>query len=197
MLLASLSLALLLTVIALVTEATQELVKADAKARQEVIAVQRELVERDAEGRQELNTLQKDTQKHVQQQGQSLDRQREQMEAERRQLAQQRNRDPIIASAIKSLGILAACMLPLAFCIYLLRVLGRESPSDADLTRVFIEELTSDRSLLLPPSTDRPALGHTYRRIARHWTPRQSCPARKGRIEVSSRHQSQFLAMGE
>jgi len=63
-------------------EAGRHLVQADAKARGEIIALQRDL-----------------------QQGQrELARQRDQLENDRREYADQRNRDPILANTILTVG---------------------------------------------------------------------------------------------
>jgi len=80
-----------------VAEASRQLVEADAKARGEIIAMQKDL-----------------------QQGPSeLDRKRDQLENDRRQYADQRSRDPIVANTILDVGMIVACLLPLALCIVL------------------------------------------------------------------------------
>ena len=80
-----------------VAEASRELVQADAKARGEIVALQRDM-----------------------QQGQAdLGRQRDQLEKDRRQYADQRNRDPILANTILDVGTILACLLPLVLCIVL------------------------------------------------------------------------------
>jgi hypothetical protein len=52
-------------------------------------------------------------QKQIQAQRAEFDRQRDGLERERRELAAQRGRDPIVAQAIGAFGIMLACLLPL------------------------------------------------------------------------------------
>ena len=111
-----------------VAEASRQLVEADAKARTETIALQREL-----------------------QQGQDdLGRQRDQLENDRRQYADQRSRDPIVANTILDVGTIFACLLPLALCIFLVLGLRDKSQTDSDLADVLVQEIVSDDPLLLP-----------------------------------------------
>jgi hypothetical protein len=112
-----------------VTEASRQLVEADAKARTETIAMQRDL----QKGQDELG------------------HQRDQLENDRRQYADQRSRDPIIANTILDVGIILACLLPLALCIFLVLGLRDKSQSDSDLADVLVQEIVSDAPMLLPP----------------------------------------------
>jgi len=82
-----------------VAEGTKRLVKADAESRKELVSLQRDLQAEQSE----------------------IGHQRDQLETERKQIAQQRRRDPIIANAITGLGVLLACLAPLLLCWYLLR----------------------------------------------------------------------------
>ena len=115
-------------------EASHDLVQADAKARSETIGLQREL-----------------------QQGQTdLARQRDQLENARRQYADQRNRDPIVANAILTVGIILACLLPLILCISLVSSLRDPAQTDAALTEILVDEIVNNGPLLLP-DPNRPA----------------------------------------
>ena len=139
-----------------VTETTRQFVEAEGQARQEILEIQSELVDRDAQCRQELNTLQRETQAAVEAGRQNLDRQREELEAERRQIATERQRAPVIAAAIQQVGLWLACLLPLVLCGYLLYVLRHSSHDDAAVTELLVEELTTDRPRFLlrgPPAT--------------------------------------------
>ena len=71
------------------------------------------------------------------------------MEAERKALADERHREPIIAALLDNLGLLAACLLPLLLCAYLLRGL-RQEPVDRDLAELLTTELVADSPALLP-----------------------------------------------
>ena len=144
-----------------VAEHNQRLIEVDAQARQEVLQVQRELIERDAEGRQQLDALQREVQGAVSQERSSLDRQHEKLEDERKEIAKQRNRDPIVAAAITGLGVVLACLAPIVLAIYLLRSVRDETPSDAELAELLVQEIASDRSILFSPvGQGRPCLEH-------------------------------------
>ncbi|MGA2619380.1 MAG: hypothetical protein ABSF26_17370 [Thermoguttaceae bacterium] len=116
-----------------VAEASRKLVEADAKARTETIAMQRDL----QKGQDELG------------------RQRDQLENDRRQYADQRNRDPILANTILDVGLILACLLPLVLCIFLVLGLRDKSQTDSDLADVLVQEIVSEEPFLLPPP-DRP-----------------------------------------
>ena len=116
-----------------VAEASRRLVEADAKARGEIIAMQRDL-----------------------QQGQAdLGQQRDQLENDRRQYADQRNRDPIIANTILDVGMVLACLLPLILGIVLVLSLRDRSQTDGDLADILVQEIISEEPVLLS-RPDRP-----------------------------------------
>jgi hypothetical protein len=121
-----------------VAEASRQLVEADAKSRTEIVALQRDL-----------------------QQGQTeLGRQRDQLEDDRRRFADQRNRDPIIANTLTTVGTTIACLLPLVLGIYLARGLRDPSQVDSTLTEILIEEIATNKPVLLPPPGSWTALKH-------------------------------------
>ena len=119
-----------------VAEGSRRLVEADAQARQEMVALQRE----------------------VQAERTEVGRQRDLLEGERRDLAAKRRLDPVIAAAITNIGLLLACLLPLVLCWYLL---GRrvEPADDQAVAEVLLEDLVTDRPLLLPPTDSVRAIG--------------------------------------
>jgi hypothetical protein len=131
-------------------ELQRELVEAEAEARSELVQIQQDLVDRDAQCRQELTELQRDSQSSAQAERQSVDRQREDLATERRQIADERQRAPIIAAAIAQVGLVLACLLPLVLCGYLLYVLRHSGDDDAAVTEMLIEELVADRPRFLP-----------------------------------------------
>lgn len=94
----------------------------------------------------ELVSLQHD----LEEQQAEVNRQRDQLEVERRELAKQRHRDPIIAAAISNVGLVLACLIPLALAGYLLYCL-RSQQDDPVVTELLIEEMTSEQPTLLPP----------------------------------------------
>jgi hypothetical protein len=138
-----------------VAENSQRLIEADAESRREVIQLQRDLIERDADGREQLDALQRETQAAVSQERSSVDRQREKLEEERKQIAAQRNRDPIVAAAITGLAVVLACLAPIILAIYLLRTADRHQATDAELAELLVQELVADEPLLLPPPSER------------------------------------------
>ena len=81
------------------------------------------------------------------------------MEQERRQIAAERARAPVVAEAVKFVGGLIVCSLPLVVVIYLLRSI-RSSSSDADaaMVEVLVEELVAERPRLLSTRAERRAL---------------------------------------
>ncbi len=70
----------------------------------------------------------------------NLQKQRDELEIERRQIAAARNRESLLVPMLKSSGMLAVCSLPLVLCWYLLHGLGRES-SEAAISQLLVEEL--------------------------------------------------------
>lgn len=112
-------------------QASGRLVEAEAKARQELLAMQREL--------QDQQTV--------------IARQHDRLEEERRELASQRRWDSLTAATITSTGLILACLAPLVVCWYLLRV-ARDETDDSIVAEVLIEELTSEQPRLFPPITE-------------------------------------------
>jgi hypothetical protein len=85
---------------------------------------------------------------------------RDELEQERKQIAEQRHRDPIIASSIQTIGLIVACLLPLLVCVYVLRQMNRSDPDDATVAELLVLELVSDEPRLLPGPVLRPAIEH-------------------------------------
>jgi len=125
-------------------QAAQQLVESDAKSRADMIAAQERL------------TNQLDQQRAV------VDSGREQLEQERKQIATQRHRDPIVAASIQTVGLIVAALLPLIICVYVIRQMSRTEPDDGAVAELLVSELTAERPLLLPGPALRPtpALAH-------------------------------------
>ena len=123
-------------------EASKELVASDAKARQDLI------------GAQERLTAQLHEQRAAVAAG------RDQLEAERKQIAEQRHRDPLVAAAIQNVGLIIACLLPLIVCIFVIRQMSRPEPDDAAVAELLVHELVTDQPRLLPGPSIRRALEH-------------------------------------
>lgn len=116
-----------------------------AEMQNEVAEGSRQLVEADAQARKEMITLQRD----VQSERATVGQQRDSLEQDRREFAAQRNRDPIIAESIRQIGLIAACLLPLLICWWLLRQ-PVEPADDQAISELLISELTATQPLLLP-----------------------------------------------
>jgi len=115
----------------------------------------RKLVEADSRARQELTSLQHDLRRDQAEIG----RQRDRMETERREIAANRYRDPIVAAVIVDIGIVLACLLPLAVCIYVLWAARGAGESDSAVAELLVQELvSSEPTLLLPDRSPLPRI---------------------------------------
>ena len=120
----------------------------------------RELVAQDAAARREMVSAQQGLNAQLNQQRATIDAGRDDLEQERRQIAEQRHRDPIVSASIQTAGLLLACLLPLLVCVFIIRQMGRHEPEDAAVAELLVCELTSDQPRLLPGPAWRPALEH-------------------------------------
>jgi hypothetical protein len=114
------------------------------RLQEELAQGSRQLIEADAQARQELAELQRDLQREMTE----LARRQDQIESERKELAHQRHRDPLVASAMTQVGLIVACCLPLAVAIYVLAALRREHHDD-HLVDVLVQDLIAERPRLL------------------------------------------------
>lgn len=102
-----------------------------------------ELVQRDAESRQQWLSLHED----LQTERAEIGHQRDLLEEDRRTWSQRERRDPIIAAAVNTLGLLAACSLPL---ILVAMLLWKRPPDESSevVNEVLVEDLTRGGGLL-------------------------------------------------
>jgi hypothetical protein len=121
-----------------VAEGTKQLVDADAQARQQLAELQRELRSDQAE----------------------VGRQRDALESERRAIASERRWDSIVGTSIYAGAGILACLLPLLLCGWLLHATRDKQGTDEALAELLVEELVTDRPLLLPPRQSVPLLEH-------------------------------------
>ena len=128
-----------------------------AKMHEEVITASHQLVEADSRARSELTSMQRELRADQAQVG----KQRDSLEAERRQIAEQRQWDSVVGDAMIAVGTLLACLLPLLAIIYLLRAARHEEQTDQALIEVLVREATSEHPMFMPPSRAFPALGQT------------------------------------
>jgi hypothetical protein len=111
-----------------------------------------DLVEQNAKSRQDFLEAHETLTMQINSQQSALDTARSQLEQDRKDIASQRHRDPIIAAAIQGVGVFFACLLPLAvamFVIWQMRSQGQDESAVADL---LITELTAEKPLFLPAS---------------------------------------------
>ncbi|MCA9116816.1 MAG: hypothetical protein KDA79_17170 [Planctomycetaceae bacterium] len=113
------------------TEASKQLVDADATARRELSEMQSRLQQEFASGRQ------------------SIDGQRQKLDNERREIATQRHRDPLIATALLQTVTLIVAALPLVLLLLLIRA-TRNEPVQLPLAELLVEDLVAEKPLLFP-----------------------------------------------
>jgi VIT1/CCC1 family predicted Fe2+/Mn2+ transporter len=113
----------------------------------QVLDAANRLVEADAKSRSENNELHR----QIESERSGVNQQRDALEQERRQIALERNRDPIVAESIQAAAGLIAAVLPLLVCLFLLRGLFSRTDGEA-LAEVLIEDLVSQQPLLAEPA---------------------------------------------
>jgi hypothetical protein len=79
----------------------------------------------------------------------NLDRQREKVADEKRELTTMRNRDPIVTASIENVGALLVCLTPLLVCCYALYAMNRKCEG-ADIGEWLIDEFTTEQPRFLP-----------------------------------------------
>jgi hypothetical protein len=136
-------------------EATNKLIEADAKSREELVALERDLqTERAAIGKQ-----------------------RDELEADRRQIAGQRLQESLLVECLDGTLVLLASLLPLVLCWYLLAG-WRASSNDEALGELLTIELAGDSpSPLLPAKAMATGSRLPYRQAGDHGSADQTPPA--------------------
>jgi hypothetical protein len=114
----------------------------EANNRQVVDATQK-LVEADGQARRENSQLQQ----QIQAERAGVNQQRDVLEQERRDIANQRNRDPIIAESIRAAAGMFVAVLPLGVAVYLLRGLFHRSEDEA-MADLLVEEILQQHPLI-------------------------------------------------
>lgn len=109
----------------------------------------KELVERDAEARRELIAAQTELTTQLNEQQSTIYTGHEQLEQDRREIAEQRHRDPIVAAVIQNFGLLIACLLPLLVAVLVIRQMQSQEPDHAAVAELLTLELTSEEPRLL------------------------------------------------
>lgn len=109
-----------------------------------------ELVRRDVESRQQLLKNQQELTSQLNRQQAVIDAARDRLEQDRRDIAQLRHRDPIIAATLENLGLLVACLLPLLLAGMIVWRMQHQEPEHGAVAELLVCELTSDKPLFLP-----------------------------------------------
>ena len=129
----------------------------------------KELVEHDAEARRELIAAQQELTSQLNGQQSAIQTGHQQLEQDRREIAEQRHRDPIIAAVIQDFGLFIACLLPLVVAVFVIRQMQSQEPDHAAVAELLVLELTADEPRLLPgPMSQRHALTHDDPEEAQH-----------------------------
>ena len=126
----------------------------------QVIEASKELVSKDADARREMANIQHGLQADQREVG----KQRDVLERERRQIADQRFRDQAVSGAITTIGLLLVAALPLGVAIYMLRAVRHTEASDTVLTEVLVDELLAEQPRLLPRQATMP-IGEARKRF--------------------------------
>ena len=126
-----------------VAEGTKQLVSTEAESRRQWIRIKRDIEQKAAE----------------------IGRQRDALEAERRAIAAQRNRDPIIAAAIESIGLIVACLIPLCVAWHALHV-SEKHARDGPAMDVLLGEFLRPELSSLPRG--KPALRLSGKKVSRN-----------------------------
>ncbi len=115
----------------------------------------KDLVQRDADARRELIAAQQDLTTQLNEQQSAIYTGHDQLEQDRREIAQQRNRDPIVAAVIQNFGLVIACLLPLVIALFVIRQMQSQEPDHAAVAELLTLELTSEQPRLLPSPQQR------------------------------------------
>ena len=118
------------------------------KQSKELSEASRQLVESDAKARKELVDMQSNVQTQIEGQRQVVQQQRDSLEGERREIAHQRHRDPLIAAALVQAATLLVAALPLLVLVLLIRA-ARQEPSEVSVGELIIHDLTAEQPMLL------------------------------------------------
>jgi hypothetical protein len=110
------------------------------------------LVEHDAEARRELIAAQQEMTSQLNEQQSAIHTGHQQLEQDRREIAEQRHRDPIIAAVIQDFGLFIACLLPLVVAVFVIRQMQSQEPDHAAVAELLTLELTSEEPRLLAGS---------------------------------------------
>ena len=123
-----------------------------AELQKSVADASKRLVEAEAESREKFQAMQE----NLRSDQATIGQQRDALEADRREIAAQRNRDPIIAASIVQIGTVLATLLPLLLAGYLVWAMRHNAgEDDAVVAEMLVSELVSEHPRLLAPEPIR------------------------------------------
>jgi hypothetical protein len=114
--------------------------QAVARQSQELAAAAHDLVDKDAAARRELFQAQEKLQAQIHTERLNVDRQREELHAERNSVAVMSMREPLVAQTVFVAGLLLAALLPLLVTAYAMRRL----PEASAASELLMEDLLAD-----------------------------------------------------
>jgi len=135
-----------------VAQVAQEAGRRQAEQSLEMTHLNREV----AAGTKRLVEGQTDAAQQWQTMEQKILEQRDQLEAERRQQADTRQRDSLLAPILWTTGVLLLCCLPLLVCWQLLTGLATETQA-ATITQLLLDEMICPSSIATKPGDALPA----------------------------------------
>ena len=121
-----------------------------AEQSQQIAEASKHLVENDSRARKEMIAAHATLQKDLQAERANINQQLSELETERREIAKQRGRDPIVARTIAGVGLTLSCMLPLLLAGYVIYSLNQSSDDDDALSEMLVMEITAEKPKLLP-----------------------------------------------
>jgi hypothetical protein len=119
-----------------------------AHQNREIAETARHLVEADGQSRKELTALQHD----LQAQQAEVAKQQDALEAERRQIANQRQRESLLVPVLESFAVVLIGGLVLAYCCYLASGLRGQQDVAEDLNGLLLCDLVAEQPILTPPA---------------------------------------------
>ena len=120
-----------------------------AKQSQQIAEASKHLVANDSRARKEMIAAHATLQKELQTERANINQQLSGLESERREIARQRGRDPIIAQTISGIGLTLACLLPLFLAGYVIYSLNRSSDDSDALSEMLVMEIVAEKPKLL------------------------------------------------
>ncbi len=120
------------------------------QASHELANTANHLVEQDARARHDMLLAYRDLSSDLNHQKLAMDMTRQDIEKERRELARLRIRDPILAAAIQSFGLVLASLLPLGMAAFVIYQMNQQQPEHAAVAELLILDLGSDKPSIWP-----------------------------------------------